>query len=210
MHGSYTMVTANPNVDGNTIRALNEQLEAETSCEYPIRTAKEKIYVPKHTSVQVECRVQTSTPKEDMVLLFEPDVNPTCPEGLEFCDTLVKLRHQTSPHIIVNVQNSTDHDIMLNGKTVIGTMHPVHAVYPAAALEAPRSEPVSGSPVMNEFTQNSDLTWDPPLDLGHLSESRRQLVQQMLREEAASFSKSDDYIGCIEHLATSRTSQTSR
>lgn len=105
--------------------------------------SKERLHVPKHTSVQVECRVQTSAPKEERVLLYEPDVTPTWPEGLEFCETLVKLRRQTSPHVIVTVQNPTDHDIMLNGKTVIGTVHPVQAVYPAAALETPLSEPVN-------------------------------------------------------------------
>ncbi len=76
----------------------------------------------------------------------------------------------------------------------------LQAVYPAAALETPRSKSVSISQITNEITQNPESTWDPPLDLSHLSESRRQMVQQMLREEAASFSRSDDDIGCIEGL----------
>lgn len=61
------------------------------SCEYIIKTTKERVCVPKHTSVQVEFRAQTSPTKEEMVLLHKPDVNPTWPEGLEFCEILVKL-----------------------------------------------------------------------------------------------------------------------
>ncbi len=199
-HSSETLVNAIPNLVGDNIRAFIERVQEETSCEYILKTTKEKVYVPKHTSVQVECRVQTSAPKEERVLLFEPDVNPTWPKGLEFCETLVKLRRQASPHVIVTVQNPTDHDIMLNGKTIIGTVHPVQAVYPAAALETPRCKSVSNSQITNGITQNPESTWDPPLDLSHLSESRKQMVQQMLREEAASFSRSDDDIGCIEGL----------
>ncbi len=148
-HSSEVSGTATPNLEGNMIRALIERVQAETSREYILKTTKERVHVPKHTSVQVECRVQTSASKEGRVLLYEPDVNPTWPEGLEFCEALMKLQRQTSPHVIVTVQNSTNHDIMLNGKTVIGTVHPVQAVYPAAALETFRSEPVSISHIIN-------------------------------------------------------------
>ncbi len=128
-HSSEMLGTVTPNLEGNTIRAFIKRVQAETSCEYILKTTKERVHVPKHTSVQVECSVQSSAPKEERVLLYEPDVNPSWPEGLEFCETLVKLRRQTSPHVIVTIQNPTNHDIMLKGKTVIGSVHPILAVY---------------------------------------------------------------------------------
>lgn len=42
--------------------------------------------------------------------------------------------------------------------------------------------------------------WDPPVDLSHLSESERELVQKMLRDESASFPKSENDIGYIDRL----------
>jgi len=90
-----------------------------------VKTTKEKLNVPKHTSVKVECLVQASPFQKNTDLIFEPDVNPQWAEGLEFCDTLVTLRRATKPFITVDVQNPTDHDIMLTGRTVIGTVQPV-------------------------------------------------------------------------------------
>lgn len=93
--------------------------------------------MPKHTLVQVECRVQSYRPKEETLFIFKPDINSHWAEGLEFCETTVILRPYTSPHIIVSVQNPTDNDLTLTGKTVIGTVQKVQAVYPAAVLEGP-------------------------------------------------------------------------
>lgn len=41
------------------------------------------------------------------------------------------------------------------------------------------------------------------MDLGHLSEPEREIVIKMLREECASFSRTEDDIGCIEKLQLS-------
>lgn len=40
--------------------------------------------------MQVKCKVHTKPLKEDTMLVFEPDDNGQWPEGLEFCDTLVR------------------------------------------------------------------------------------------------------------------------
>lgn len=195
-----TQPITNESVEREKVQAFIEQVHAEMSCGYLVKTKKENVNVPKHTSVQIECRVQSHRPKENTVLIFEPDVNPQWVEGLEFCETIVTLRQHASPHIIVSVQNPTDHDLLLAGKMVIGTVQPVQAVYPTATCEGPDLTSVRVNQITNETRHNSDIAWEPPLDLSHLSESRRQIVRQMLREEAASFSKSDDDIGCIDGL----------
>lgn len=48
----------------------------EERSEYTVKTKKERIIIPKHMSVKVECHVQMQTPHEDTTLIFEPDVNP--------------------------------------------------------------------------------------------------------------------------------------
>ena len=53
-----------------------------------------------------------------------------------------------------------------------------------------------------EENKTTDL-WDPPVSLSHLSEPEREIAHQMLREESASFSKTDDDIGFIEKLQLS-------
>lgn len=49
---------------------------------------------------------------------------------------------------------------------------------------------------------SSDV-WDPPADLSHLSEPEREVVQKIFRDESASFSKSENGIGCIEKFKLS-------
>ncbi len=75
------------------------------------------------------------------------------------------LRQYTSPHIIVSVQNPTYHDLMLTGKTVIGTVQKVQAVYPAAFLEGPGLTSAGINKVETNISHTSDTTWVPPVDL---------------------------------------------
>lgn len=49
----------------------------------------------------------------------------------------------------------------------------------------------------------NDSVWDPPVDVNHLNPTERVGVQKMLREECASFAKSDDDIGNIPTLKMS-------
>lgn len=139
------------------------------------------------------------SPHEDATLIFEPDVNPQWTEGLELCDMLVEVTNSTKkPSITIGVQNPTDRDIVLAGRTVIGT---VQAVFPASMLEK-SCPPLSVS--TNHITAEKDQTdgngCDPPVDLSYLNKPEQKIARQMLREESASFSKTDDDIGCIEKL----------
>ncbi len=45
--------------------------------------------------------------------------------------------------------------------------------------------------------------WHPPVDLGHLSDSQREVVQKMLYKESSVFSKGDNDIGCFPSLQMS-------
>ena len=102
------------------------------------------------------------------------------------------------------MQNPTDHDIVLAGRTVIGTVQHVQAFYPASMLE--RSRPplsVTTNHITAEEDQTNSNVWDPPVNLSHLSEPEQEVVRQMLRDESASFSKTDDDIGCIDKLQLS-------
>lgn len=183
------------------VTAVIEQVSIEQANGYVVKTKKERINIPKHMSVQVECHVHMGSTQEDTSLIFEPDVNPRWTEGLELCDTLIKVTKGAKPYITVSVQNHTDHDIVLAGRTVIGTVQHIQAVYPASILEGSRPPPpVTMNHIRVEKDQTPGDVWDPPVNLSHLSEPESEIAHKMLREESASFSKTDDDIGCIEKL----------
>lgn len=52
--------------------------------------------------------------KEDMTMLFEPDVNLQWSDNLELFDTLAKIKKETVPLIKLGVSNPKDHDIVLS------------------------------------------------------------------------------------------------
>ncbi len=64
-------------------------------------------------------------------MLFEPSINPQYPDGLEPLETLLTLKKGSRPVIQINVQNVTDHDIHLTGKTELGTVQTIKSVLPA-------------------------------------------------------------------------------
>lgn len=199
-----TVRTAFPSLKKNKVQAFIKLVSAENTFEHRVRTTRERVNIPKHTTVQVQCCVQTPPLKEDNLLIFEPDVNPQWAEGLELYETLVRLRKGASPYIRLDVQNATDHDIMLAGRTVLGTVQQIKTIIPVTGREGTNTAAVATVVQLQaEGTngeQGTDTAWDPPVDLSHLNLHQRQVVQQMLREECHSFSRSDDDIGCIENL----------
>lgn len=195
-----TVKMAFPNLKKKTVKAFIKAVSVERTSEYLVKTACQRISVPCHGAVQVKCRIHVKPFKEDTTLVFEPDNNPQWPEGLEFCDTLVHVRKEAQPNIILSVQNPTDHDIMLTGRVVIGTAQSVTSAY---SLNAVKHSPVDVNNIQAHHTKDEETStglWDPPIDLSHLDESQRKIARDMLRQESNSFSRSDSDIGCIEKL----------
>lgn len=72
------------------MRAFIEAVSVEN--EYTVKTQRKVISDPKRSSVQIKCQVAVQPFEENMTTIFEPDLNPQRPDGLEFCSTLVKIR----------------------------------------------------------------------------------------------------------------------
>lgn len=175
-----TLRTAFPCLQTDNVTAFIDLLTVGQTCDYIVKTTRKKVIVPKQTSVQIDCKVQTQPLKKDSTLLFESDTNPQWAEGLQFSETLLKLRHGVSPNIVVEVQNPTDHDIELSGRTSVGTVQQVQAVYPATVFERPSHPPPVLSQVNAEREQSTDIPWNRPINLTHLSEPERVIAQNML------------------------------
>ncbi|KAJ7983814.1 hypothetical protein DPEC_G00371050 [Dallia pectoralis] len=86
----------------------------------------------------------------------------------------------------------------------MGTVQQIQAAYPASMPEGSRPPPsATTNHITTERDQTTSNVWDPPVELGHLNEPEREVVHKMLREECASFSRTEDDIGCIEKLQLS-------
>ena len=99
--------------------------------------------------------------------------------------------------------NTIKHDITLPRQTVIGTLQSVEACHP---IPVPSGEKVTVAQVQDRSPpepgpDNGQIEWwDPPVEVQRLSQEQQELVQRMLREESAVFTKDDMDLGCIENL----------
>ncbi|RXN05991.1 Retrovirus-related Pol poly from transposon [Labeo rohita] len=198
-----TVRDAFPSLKKNKVHTFINLVTTESLSEYMVKTMKEPVTIKKHTVMQIQCQVKVPCVKQDSVLLFEPHVNPLYPDGLELFDTLLMLKRGVRPVITISVQNGTDHDITLRGRTELGTLQQIKSVLPVVPPQcAANAAVIQVSP---ETTGGGGIqdSWDPPVDVSHLTLPQQQQVKQMLRDECHAFSKSDDDIGCVPSLQLS-------
>ncbi len=90
--------------------------------------------------------------------------------------------------------------------TILGTLQRIERIVDPG----PSSGTSQTVRVQTAGTQEAEMKtglWHPPVDLGHLSDSQREVVHKMLYEESSVFSKCDNDIGCIPSLQMSITLQ---
>lgn len=199
-----TVVSAFPNLKRSKVYTFINLVTADDFGEYTVSTAKGSVNIPRHTIMQIQCKIKMPHVRQDSVLLFEPCVNPQYPEGLELFDTLLEVKKGGRPSVTLSVQNETDHDIILGGRVELGIVQPVTSVLPATMI-SPRGTGSVTQITVEETPRGTeeDSLWDPPVDLSHLTARQQQQAKQMLREECQVFSKSDDDIGCAKGLQMS-------
>nr|XP_023656141.1 uncharacterized protein LOC111837914 [Paramormyrops kingsleyae] len=170
------------------------------------RTGRLPTVVPKHQSVSVSCGYLNSSVMNRTHAVLEPNQDEPWSVGLVVREQLIQLPTEEKGQIMVTVENVTDRDVSLSGRTVLGGLHAVDSAYPPPIMSPSCAEPrtVEDSNETNQVKQAGQPThsepWDPPVDLSQLPEDQRQQVQQMLREECSVFAKDDWDMGCISDL----------
>jgi len=177
------------------------------------------VAIPKNETMVVSCSVNTGPTESRLPVLFEPDIESPWPPGLEVPETSVTLRGGASSHIRIQVKNTTDHDITLKNRTMLGKLELVKSVTPLEVKKKENEErsadcicPANNSseegeevrlqsdtPVMKEC-QSEASNPTPDVYLGDLTEDQNIPVETMLIEKADSFSKDDNDVGCREGM----------
>jgi len=125
--------------------------------------------------------------------LFEPDENSAHLAELEIEEGLLEIQTTKRPYVIISVKNNTKHSVTISVARVI-------AINPLASSR-PRVEVVV-STTKTPAAQTVSALWQPPVDLGHLSDEEQE---KMLWEESAVFAQDSHDIGCIPSLQMSIT-----
>ena len=123
----------------------------------------------------------------------------------------MELQRGSSSCIKIPVINQTNKDIDLAPHTLIGNLQLVRSVC-SSCLASPSDKNTGHKATINATqaevgnkpnqTSNPSSTkpWDPPFEFPNLTQSQKEVVLQMLREESASFAKDETDIGSIPEL----------
>lgn len=171
-----------------------------------LRTGKQDTVIPAGQVAWVKCQVPFDTISPDFVVLFEPDDDSIPLAELDVGAGVLEVHNPNRPYVAVPVGNNTRHTITLPRKTVLGNIHDIDKVISASSAEVPNPV-VTVNSATPAPTNPSQPSWQPPVDLSHLDEAQRTVVNKMLCEEAGAFARDSHDIGCIPSLQMSITLQ---
>ena len=146
------------------------------------------------------------------LVLFEPDENDTLPPGLELSHMLLQISRGTSNRIKLEIENTTNHPISLQGRTVLGRLEVITLVTPMLVKLKTDTDEVRDMPdeihkrdcttktITIDIKAADHLTFLHQFDQSNLSVEQRELAARVLIQEHDVFSSSGDDIGCAEEL----------
>ncbi|CAB4033267.1 Hypothetical predicted protein [Paramuricea clavata] len=165
------------------------------------------VLIPQGKTVSVTCRANTrSNAASKLPVLFESDPEQPWPTCLEIEETLTNINSGFSSRVVIQARNSTDHDILLPKRTILGRLQLVKSVTPVEVREKCDKEAQVNGVSVNDDKLNTNTPktfygdWIPEVDLNGLTEKQKLVAQQMLLEESDCFSRDDEDIGCSEEL----------
>lgn len=172
-----------------------------------VRLGRQDIVIPKRKIVDVKCGRLNKAFQLNNQMVLEPNEETPWPQGLQVKEQLIQLSTENNLCVVVTVENTTDKDITLQNRTVLGRLHAIAVAYPVEVTPpvqkqmSPQSKPIAFTQAEEELcSEEPKELWDPPVDLSHLSAAQQQIVREMLRKECKVFAKDDWDTGCIPDL----------
>ena len=189
-----------------------ENLNQEELCF--LKTTKRDVTLPPKESQRVTCRANTGPVERNTPVLFEPDEGSPWPNGLEVSETLLTVKKGKSSQVDIEITNNTNHAIVLRGRTLLGRLQLVQSVTPVEVKIKGSTSSTQANGVQASGTTEPAQTIDEEsvgismgipsqikdIDLEGLTPAQKEMALKLLSEEADSFAKDDNDIGCIPDL----------
>lgn len=160
-----------------------------------LRTGGRDVIVPAGQVTWVRCWVPSTMNLSNCLVLFEADEGNQVLKQLDVLTGLVEIQNQANPYVTIALSNNTKHVITLTRKTALGTLQPVECIVEA---ETPNgSQPsVTVREVTVEPAEPLPTSWHPPVNLDHLEERQKEMVEKMQLDECRVFTRDGNDIGC--------------
>lgn len=119
-----------------------------------VKWTKKAHVVPAGQTVRLPCRANTGPIHSKTPVIFEPDELATWPTGLAVHESLTTVKKGNATILPIIVTNSTNHDITLPGRVVLGHLQLVRSVTPVeVGFKDPETLTPSEEPPGEQYTQ---------------------------------------------------------
>lgn len=108
------------------VSTVNSSQDCTASCK--VKTGKLGVTIPRGQVLEVRCRVKAW--HKGGTMMFEPASGSVIPEGLELFPAVVNVPPGASKTVKIPVQNSTNHNIYLPHRLVLGSIEPISEMRP--------------------------------------------------------------------------------
>lgn len=163
-----------------SLSAFIQSSDTEDICH--IKTGRRKTTIPRQSTVKIWCGARIDGGMKGMLALFEPNIEAPWSEGLHVSETVLRLPSKWTSKIAVTVSNTTQHEVTLPARLLLGHLQPVKAVFPVPkkpVIENHQEE----VPVRVAEVRVTDTPWDPPVDLDNrgLSSEQKSAIKKKIR-----------------------------
>ena len=124
-----------------SFKTLTSLIPTEELC--LVKSTKKPHIVPSGKTVHLPCWANTGPIHRKTSVIFEPDELATWPSGLAVHESLTTVKEGDATILSVTVTNSTNHDITLPGRVVLGRLHLVRSMTP---VEVRFKDPETATP----------------------------------------------------------------
>ena len=95
-----------------------------------VKLSKQSVVIPQGKTIPVTCRVRAGPVPERIPVVFGPTIDTDVPDDLVVSESLTYLQKGSSCSITVLVQNPTNHDVVIKGRTILGSLKAISTMVP--------------------------------------------------------------------------------
>ena len=207
-----TLIECFPTTKPSNVEALVNFIQSTSGQDLcSVKTSKRNVVIPKGKCLKIPCRVNHGPVDQTISVLFEPEETSPWPSGLTFNETLLSVKPGKSNQIHVEAINTTNHDIVLPNRTLIGRLQLVQSVTPVEVklhengLKADQqSSNLTGNTESDQEASDRKTNVLPPhlkdINMDGLTQEHRDMATALLISKQDSFAKNDSDVGFIPDL----------
>ena len=194
----------NASTKENVEKFVNLVQKGEEKISIPVKLSKGTFLIKSGQSAKVPWRVNIGPISSKSPFIFEPttDIKQWAPT-LEISDSIINIKNTTA-RIQITIHNAGSHDIVLKGRTLIGSLEPIRSVTPLEVkLRSDDKRKESNDEqkqVIHSIGSTEGSTIVDDLKLNNLDEEKTNTVMEMLADEQSVFARSSDDVGDIPSL----------